>query len=184
MGNANDGNLRSRAAWFGRASATVTAWLAAMLCIPAVVIGVFFLAKKRSELTEDVTGYPLSHPRERVPACSLEREAGVAVGKWKCMFTLDYTVEGRDYQKMFNVLGKENFGRKKEVTVYYDPQDPTQVALEKEPNNVSLGVGLIVGGILVAVLAWGIRRLVYKYEGFAAFSGAQTALRAIMPGKK
>lgn len=95
-----------------------------------------------------------------------------------CAITAVYAFDGKRYQATFSSQKAFSYAVGDDITVLVNPSRPND-AIEDFPWT-SLGVGLVLGGIAMALLAYYAISVVSQRKNVAVLAGIFTALRAIV----
>jgi hypothetical protein len=170
-------DIYAGAASFGKIRAVIGVVIGTLIGLVAVVGGIALIVHK-TIFTKSVIGtvVDINNNPTTVPNCKAINMDGN--GTNMCSFTLKYTVDGKVYTHPFNTNTTVNYSNLSKVTIYYDPDSPGNVSIEKDDNHVigyiSLGVG-----VFFILGSWLNLWLTLKYKFMAAAGGVAGAFSMI-----
>ena len=151
----------SGTATFGKVMSTIGAVIGCIIAIILVLIGITQLRSSRTtSSTATVTKVVSTTPNVVVNATFTNAKGGATV-----------TISNVNLGSNKGMVVGSTF------TVWYDSSDPQHFSTGVSPGK--LGWGLIIGGIVVAVLVIGVSVLAHKYKWFAALYGADQGISMI-----
>ena len=95
-----------------------------------------------------------------------------------CQLSLSYTVGGQNYTTNLNTSGT-NYVKGQTIQVQYDPSNPHNVQIPSIGGK-SLGIILLIIGVVILALSWGYFYLVRKNKSFAAVTGASDIVHTVL----
>ena len=154
--------IYSGAAGFGRIYALLSAIIATVIGIVMFVAGVYII-------------YHRAHMNTVVGQVTQGSHNCAIFGNINtCDVNVTYLVDGKTYNKIYNIANRHTNGP---VTVYYNPKDPSDSEIDPIPKMI--GWGLIGGSILLVFMTWMRSMLAKRYKFVAAATGAREALNIL-----
>ena len=148
----------------------IQAWISAVL---ASVIGIFLIitgivaVKHKTTLTSKVVG--------TVEKADCGEENG---GNYNCTVNVSYNVKNKEYNITKSVDDTSKKFKGEQITVYYNPSSPENGELISD-NTKTVGIILIVVGVLVPLFAWLWLWITYKSKSAAAAGGVAGAVNLL-----
>lgn len=167
MGNTSSSDIYSDAASFGRISVIIKLVLTIIVAVAFIVLGVY-LYRRKNVHTESVDA--------DITDANCVTESDGQTTTYNCKLTLDYTVKGKNYSGINTSVDSSTlYNKGNTITIYYDPNNPTDISMFSKGNQQTLGEVIIVIAILsilFGLLSWW---LTSKSKFYAAAQGAGTA---------
>jgi hypothetical protein len=172
--------IYSGAASFGKLRAVIGAIFGTIIGIGLIIGGIVSLRHK-TKLTGKTTGTSIdnqNHPQPvPVPPCSSTSDKDNNQS-YQCHFKLQYQPDKKKYTKIFDTSSSTNYADQTEITVYYNPDDPTDASLTKDDYH-TVGYVFLGFGVFLLLASWIGLWIVYHYKFAAAASGAAGAIDMI-----
>ena len=157
--------IYSGSADFGRVWATITAVIFTLVGIGFIIWGSVIFRKP--PLNVSTTG-----------TIAGEKGRNMCPDSNTCNFRVKYSVDGVSYESAVSGMGIGG----ESITVYYNASNPSNASLNKTAPHL-LG-GIFIGlGIVIPLIAWGMRALIDRYKFLAAASGAGVGLNLVSGGR-
>jgi len=161
MGVGDD--LYTGAASFGRMWSFITAIFFTIVAVILIVFGATVYTNKTTR-----TGYSANVLYTNGPN-------GICPQNADCILTVEYPGTSSPIDIKYTNTGREYYTGEI-VTIYVNDKDPSDITLNK-PMSKKTGLLIIVGGLLLAGIAWGWYALTKKYKFLAAGEGGSEVLR-------
>ena len=194
MGNISSQDAYTGTANFGRAATDVRAIFATVFAIPMIIIGLYLILKKvkRTATVQGKIQSRGSSPNMPYTPCSptynetCTQSQPDAYGNvylncntttsYMCSFNVEYNLPGggsNNVTKSFSTNGGQQYSYDEMITLYYDPNDPTNIDLYQD-NYAFLGWMLIVIAVIILISAWVWVYLTHASKLAAAYAGVET----------
>ena len=171
-------SIYSGTASFGRAMAVVGvvfAMIAALIMIP---LGIYFIVHK-TKLTSQTSG-TVSGTQGSDQCGSARVDNNNVV--YDCTFGVKYSVENKSYNINATTSGPIQYKGGDSVTVYYEPNNPSNGSINSDNTDV-IGVVLLVLGIIIPTVAWIWWYFARKSKAVAAAGGVMAGLDILSGGR-
>jgi hypothetical protein len=166
------------AATFGKTMSFISAIISTIIGVILIIVGLFLVFRK-SKYTSEIQGAVVKASPTGSNICTNKNNM------YNCSFEVDYTLNGDDKTVMFNNVDTSiNYTEGKIITLYYNPDDPNDIKLEKDNTKV-LGWIMLLIAILMITISWLWNYLVNRNKFLAATEGVATGISVIsMPFRK
>lgn len=156
-------------ATFGRVVAFFKMLTGIFIGIVLTVIGIVLIRSKQVYTQTVLT--KVTQPK-CTTSTSTDSKGNVST-QTQCNTILEYKVNGKDYKTPFTFNG--SYAENQMVEMQYNPDNPSDIR-QPAPKNKTVGIILIVVGIVImlATIIWFV--LTLKYKIIAAGTGAYTAV--------
>ena len=162
--------IYSDAASFGKLRAIISVVIGTLLGLGLIIGGIVLLARK-TKRTKNVNGVSTDN---KVPPCtSVSKDNNIT---YQCNFSLSYTINGTEYTKQFNTNESKNYSGKKQMKLYYDPENVNDISITQD-NYRTIGGVLLGCGFLIIIIVWVSLWATNKYKFIAAASGTSGAIQ-------
>lgn len=172
--------IYSGAAAWGRFRAIIGVIFGTIIGIGLIIGGIVSLRHK-TKLTGKTTGKSVDNQNPpqpvSVPPCSSTSDKDNN-RSYLCHFKIQYTVESKEYTKIFDTNSNTNYAGQTDIVVYYNPDDPTDASLTKDDYH-TVGYVFLGFGVFLILASWIGLWIVYHYKFAAAASGAAGAIDMI-----
>lgn len=175
MGEGLGSEIYSGAASFGQVWALIGAIFATIICLVCLFAGGWMIIRKPWEKT---SGIITSINGSTTGTCDSTTEPNQSP-LYSCNVSLSYSFNGVNYTSNIYYSGSTKHYVGEQVVVYVkSDSDPTNVSLDQDPPK-SVGVIVIVMGLLAAALGWFWYWASRKYKFVAAAEGVAGAASLI-----
>jgi hypothetical protein len=113
-----------------------------------LIFGGAMAVRSKSVLTETVVGKITNDP-----SCSVIKESDGGDHVNCIDIEIEYEIDGETYQIVETSSGINTYIKDEDVTLYYDPTDPSGARLQSD-NVHAIGWVLISVGVIILILAW------------------------------
>lgn len=158
--------LYSGAAAYGRINAIIGVIFGTIIGI-LMILGGIGLIKRKTNRTKTIKATITNDP-----GCSGHSENNNTI--WDCNLSLSYNIDGKDYTTSISSSSSTKYDKGNTVTLYYNPDNVSDVDLVSDNTHV-IGWVILVIGIFLLISTWVWLYIVYKSK-FAAAAGGATAL--------
>ena len=169
--------IYSGAASFGKLRAVIGAIFGTIIGIGLIIGGIVSLRHK-TKLTGKTTGTSIDNQGNQVPIRCSSTSDQDNNQSYQCHFKLQYQPDKKKYTKIFDTSSSTNYADQTEITVYYNPDDPTDASLSKDDYH-TVGYVFLGFGVFLLLASWIGLWIVYHYKFAAAASGAAGAIDMI-----
>lgn len=167
--------LYSGSATFGRVIALVSAILISIIGIILIIWGII-LEVHKTKLTQKTSG------TVEIATCHQKIENKNIV--YSCNLTIKYTVKGKKHTlNVENIESDSAYTDNDTIDVYYDPKNPNNGAINSDKYLHTMGIIMIICGIVMPLFAWGWWYLTTRSKAVAAAGGAAAGLDLLSGGK-
>lgn len=169
--------IYSGAASFGKIRAIIGTILGTIIGIALIIGGIAAIKHKRI-FTRKTIGKSVNsqNPPQTIPISNCDSTIVKDNNRqYQCHFIVQYTVENKNYTKIFNTNSNTNYSEQTDIVIYYDPTNPENVSLYEDDYKI-VGYIFIGLGILLLLSSWIGLWIVYKYKFAAAASGVAGAI--------
>lgn len=132
---------------FGKIMSIIGVIIGTLLGV-ALIIGGTMAVRSKSVLTETVVGKITNDP-----SCSVVKESDGGDHVDCIDIEIEYEIDGETYKIVETSSGINTYIKDEDVTLYYDPTDPSDARLQSD-NVHAIGWVLIVIGIIILIIAW------------------------------
>jgi hypothetical protein len=167
MGNTSSSDVYSDAASFGKISVVIKLIMTIIVAIALVVLGVYLYRRKNvhtKSLDATITD----------ANCTTESDGRSTT--YNCKLTLEYTINNKKYSGInISTDSSSLYNKGNTITIYYDPNNPTDISLFSKGTQQTIGEVIIVIAILsviFGILSWW---LASRSKFYAASQGVGTA---------
>lgn len=165
--------LYSGTAEFGKISAGIGAGVISVISLFIIILGIIVISEhhdKRYEVSGTITSID-GDPRGHCYRTSDDH--------YHCRITTKYIAkDGREYVHIFSYSGSDYIETGDTISMYIKENEPTNVQLNPPVTKMS-GVYVIIFGLALAAIGWGIYYITRKSKFAAAVVGADTAFNII-----
>lgn len=168
-------SLYSGTASFGRAMAVVGVVFSMIAALIMVPLGIYFIAHK-TKLTSQERGTVVG--ANNCGPATIDNNKIV----YDCAFTVEYKVENKPYTIKATTSGPVQYTRGNRVTVYYEPNNPSNGSINSDNTHLA-GIVLLVLGIIIPTFAWIWLYFARKYKAVAAAGGVAAGLDILSGGR-
>ena len=163
MGDNIANSIYQGSASYGRFMAIVSAVIATILSLILIGIGVAY-NRSVSNYSKNTSGTIVGK------SCSPSTKQN----QGSCTYTVSYSDENGNKIDNATFSTQSDMPLESQVLISYDPTNKTDIRLTKD-NTTTIGYGMIFGGILIVLFAWGWVWITRKYEFAASASGFSSA---------
>ena len=171
--NSVGSEIYSGTASFGRIMAIFSAVMATLAGLIMIPLGIYLIARK-SKLTATTNATIICDD------CCIPTAEDSNI-TYNCTLAVEYSVDGTQYNEPITTSGQQNYNNVKSATVYYDPKKPSDVSLDTD-NTHTVGIIVLVVGIIIPALAWLWLYFATKYKSVAAVGGVAAGLDLLSGG--
>lgn len=161
--------LYSGTATFGRIMAIFALVMAVIAALVMIPTGIYFIVHK-TKLVSTTNGTAES------VLCVAHQDS------YDCTLTVNYKVDNKTYHLNTTTNSVIQYKEGDNLTVYYDPKDPSNASVESDNTHI-MGIIILVIGIILPLGAWFWWYLARKYKSVAAVGGVAAGLDILSGGR-
>jgi hypothetical protein len=162
-------NVYDGAASFGRFMSWVSLIVGHFIGILLIIIGIYLLMAK-TDYTQTTSALIKEATCTEPPVSSENKQ-------YNCTLKLEYIVDGKQYEKMFNSTDKK-YSPNTSITIFYNPKDPNDIILNGNAMKLG-GVICILFGLFIIGGVWLHWYIVQHYKVAAAATAAYTVYETV-----
>ena len=167
--------LYSGSARFGRDIALVSAILISIIGIILIIWGII-LEVHKTKLTQKTSG------TIEIATCIQKINNNNIV--YSCNLTVNYSVKGHKYTlNVNNIESDSTYTENDSIDIYYDPNNPNNSALNSDKYLHTMGMIMVICGVVIPLFAWGWWYLTTRSKAVAAAGGAAAGLDLLSGGR-
>lgn len=158
----SDDQIYTGVATFGVIMSDIKAVVGSIVGIIMIIIGIFFMFKKSFRTNTLVGTIKTSNCSEIIENNNIN---------YNCDFSVEYNINGKIQSKPFTDTNSyKKYTVNDTITLWYDPNNNTNIGIMSD-NLHSLGIGLIILGIIIIIFSILLAYLSNKYKPVAAAEG-------------
>ena len=173
--------IYSGTATFGRIMAVVGVVISTIAALIMIPLGIYFIVHKTKLVsTTNGTVHSVSCVA-KIHHDDDDDDDDDDTIEYDCSLTVNYKVGNNSYSINTNTTSTAQYKEGDTITVYYDPNNPSNAALDADNTHV-IGIIILVIGIIVPLVAWIWWYFARKYKAVAAAGGVAAGLDLLSDG--